>query len=55
MKEKIELMLDYLTKLTQDEADLIEVVIKEWDDEMKAAFMFAKKIFEEQINNDSLD
>lgn len=48
MKEKIELMLDYLTKLTKDEADLIEHVITEWTDEMKLAFKLAKKIFEEE-------
>ena len=39
-------MLQYLTQLTQDESDFIESVLK-WDDETKAAFMFAKRIFEE--------
>jgi hypothetical protein len=45
MKEKIDKMLLYLTKLTLDEANFIEHVL-DWDDETKIAFRFAKKIFE---------
>ena len=40
-------MLEYLTKLTREEADFIEYVLK-WDDQMKIAFMMAKRIFEEK-------
>jgi hypothetical protein len=49
MKEKIEMCLMYLSKLTKDEANFIEDVIK-WDEELKSAFLFAKNIFEEQKN-----
>lgn len=47
MTEKIDHFLEMLPQLTKDEADLIEQVLK-WDDETKAAFMFAKRIFEDE-------
>lgn len=39
---EIDIMLDYLTQLTKDEADLIEKVLA-WDDETKLTFKIAKK------------
>ena len=47
MTEKIDHFLKMLPQLTKEEADLIEQVLK-WDDETKAAFMFANRIFEEE-------
>ena len=47
MKEQIAKFIKLLTELTKEEADFIETVVK-WDDEKRAAFMFAKKIFEEK-------
>jgi hypothetical protein len=40
--------LDYLERLTKEEADFISHVLK-WDDEQKIAFNIAKKIFDENI------
>lgn len=45
-KEKIDLCIEYLSRLTKEEAELIKDVIK-WDDELKAAYIIAKQIFEE--------
>ena len=47
MTEKIDHFLEMLPQLTKDEADLIEQVLK-WDDETKAAFIFTKRIFEDE-------
>lgn len=47
MKKEIEMMLEYLSQLTNEEADLIEHVIK-WPPEYQSAFKFAKKLFEEK-------
>lgn len=47
MKEKIDKFLEYFTKITKDECDWIESILK-WDDETKVAFKFAKRIFEEK-------
>jgi len=33
--------------MTKEESDYIEDVLR-WDDETKSAFMFAKRIFEEE-------
>ena len=45
-KEKLEKFLNYLTFLTQDEANFIEEIIR-WKDEDKMTFILAKRIFEE--------
>lgn len=47
MKEKIDKFIEYFTTITKDEAEYIEEILK-WDDETKAAFFFAKKIFEDK-------
>lgn len=47
MTEKIDHFLKILPQLTKEEADLIEQVLK-WDDETKAAFIFTKRIFEDE-------
>ena len=47
MREKIEKFLKFFSTITKEESDNIEAILK-WDDETKAAFMFAKKIFEEK-------
>lgn len=52
MKELIDKNLKYLSQLTKEEADFIEHVLK-WDDEQKAAFVMAKRIFEDKIEDDS--
>lgn len=46
MKDKIEKFVEYLTTITKEDADFIEDVLK-WDDESKAAFRFAKRLFDE--------
>lgn len=45
MKKELDIMMNYLSQLTQDEANLIEHVLK-WPDEYKGAFFLAKRIFE---------
>lgn len=48
MFEKINQFLnELLPKITKEEAETILDILK-WDDETKAAFKLAKKIFEEQ-------
>ena len=46
MKEELDKMFDLLPKLTKDEADFIEMVCR-WNDIERAAYMMAKKIFED--------
>ncbi len=53
MHEKIDKCIEFLSTITKEEADYIESIVK-WDDEKKAAFMFAKRIFEEKMDKDSL-
>jgi hypothetical protein len=47
MKEKIDKFIKYFTTITKEECDFIESIVN-WDDETKAAFKFAKRIFEEK-------
>lgn len=47
MKEKIDKFLKYFITITKEESDYIESILK-WDDETKAAFFFAKRIFEDK-------
>lgn len=47
MEEKIHKFIKYFTTITKEECDYIEEILK-WDDETKAAFFFAKRIFEEK-------
>lgn len=47
MQEKIRKFIEYFTTITKEECDYIESIVK-WDDETRAAFMFAKRIFEEE-------
>ena len=47
MPERIDEFLKYFTKITKEECDYIESILK-WDDEMRAAFFLAKRIFEEE-------
>lgn len=47
MKEKIDKFIQYFTTITKDECDFIESVLK-WDDETRAAFFFAKQMFEDE-------
>ena len=49
MRELINKNIEYLQKLTKEEADFAEHILT-WDDEQKLAFKLAKKIFEEQMN-----
>lgn len=51
---KINKFLELLPQLTKNEADTIEDIIG-WTDEKKAAFLFAKRIFEEDIAPDSTE
>jgi|GEM_PF-1764318 len=50
MKEKIDKFILYFTTITKEECDFIESILK-WDDETKAAFKLAKRIFEEKEHN----
>ncbi len=47
IKDKIDKFLIYLTTITKDQADSILNILN-MDDETKAAFKFAKRIFEEK-------
>jgi hypothetical protein len=47
VKEEIKMMLDYLQKLTKDEADLISAVLT-WPDEYRTAYKIAKDLFEDE-------
>jgi hypothetical protein len=47
MIEEMKKMMEYLPQLTKDEANLIEHALT-WPDEYRAAFLLAKKIFEEE-------
>ena len=51
MKKEIDKMIDYLTQLTKEEADLIESVCK-WPDEYKVDFCIAKKMFDKEHEDD---
>lgn len=48
MKNEIDMMLEYLKKLTKEESDFIEHILK-WPDNYKHAFLIAKGIFEEKL------
>jgi hypothetical protein len=50
MKELIDKNLKYLTQITKEEADFAAHILA-WDDMQRFAFLFAKKIFEEEIND----
>ena len=50
MKEKINKFIKYFTTITKEESDYILSIIN-WDSETKAAFILAKKIFEEKDDN----
>lgn len=47
MKKKIDNFLEFFTKITKEESDYIEEILK-WDNDTKAAFFFAKRIFEDK-------
>lgn len=47
MKEKIDAFIELLPTITKEEADTILRIVN-WDRETKAAFKFAKQIFEEE-------
>jgi hypothetical protein len=47
VKEKIDKFLEYFTTITKEECDYVESILM-WDDETRAAFFFAKRIFEEE-------
>ena len=47
MKDKIKKYIQLLTRLTKDEADLIESFLR-LNDEERAAFLLAKRIFEDE-------
>lgn len=47
IKEKIDKFIKYFTTITKEQADFMEDILK-WDDETRAAFIFAKRIFEEK-------
>ena len=49
MKEEIDKFLEYFTTISKEQCDSIEEILK-WDRETRAAFFFAKQIFEEKNN-----
>lgn len=52
IKSMIDHFLDMFPQITKDESNFTAEIIK-WDDEKKAAFLFAKQIFEEnECEND---
>jgi len=54
MQKLIDNFLKLFPEITKEEADYIENVLK-WDEEKKAAFFFAKRIFEENMNEVAKD
>lgn len=46
LKEKIDQFIRYFPKITKEESDYIESIIK-WDEETKMAFIMAKRMFED--------
>lgn len=51
MKDLIDKNLRYLSELTKEESDFISNILS-WDDEQKIAFSLAKRIFEEDSDDD---
>lgn len=51
MKEEVEEMLEYLEKLTKEEADFVEHVLS-WPHEYKSAFIVAKCIFDQEFTSE---
>ena len=50
--QKMQMFKDnFFPKMTKEDADNIEGILK-WDEETKVAFMFAKRIFEEDLGKD---
>lgn len=47
MKDLIDMWIESFPQMTKEESDMIETILK-WDDDMKASFMFAKRIFEDK-------
>jgi hypothetical protein len=47
LTEKIEKFLYYFPHITKHESDFVEEILG-WDKKTKAAFLFAKKMFEEK-------
>jgi hypothetical protein len=52
ISEHIKYFMELFPTLTQEEADFIEEILK-WEEEKRAAFFFAKRIFEEDDIDDS--
>jgi len=50
MKERIDYFLQKLSEMTKDEADFTQHICT-WDNDDKAAFLFAKRIFEENMDD----
>lgn len=47
MKDQIEKFMELFTTVTKEEADYIEEILK-WDQDKKAAFLLAKRLFEDK-------
>lgn len=47
MKDQIERFMIILPTITKEEADYIEEILK-WDQDKKAAFLLAKRLFEDK-------
>ena len=45
--DKMDYFMNYFTKITKEESYYIDYVLS-WDDETKAAFRMAKRVFEEK-------
>jgi hypothetical protein len=52
MKEEIDIMMKYLSQLTEEEANWIQDILN-WTDQQRIAFKFAKKIFDEEDEDES--
>lgn len=46
LTQKMDQFMEWFPKITKEESDFIESILH-WDDETKAAFNFAKRMFEE--------
>ena len=54
MKEKIKYFMKLLSTLTKEEADFISDILH-WEAEDKAAFIFAKRMFEEEFIPENIE
>lgn len=54
MKDLIKKFMHDFTQMTEEEADFVESILK-WDDEKRAAYILAKRMFEDDLEETDKD